>query len=197
MELQTIIFYGRSGSGKGTQAELLQKYIEKKDPKRQVLYLQTGAALRELAEQNTYTAKKIKKILEGGGLLPAFLAVWVWGNFFMNKYTGEEHLLLDGVTRRVDEAPVLDGALKFYGKDKNPAVVILNVSRETAVKYLMKRGRHDDNEDDINERLDWFEENVIPAIDFFRNNPDYNVHEIDGEKSIEEVHEQLIKSLGI
>lgn len=197
MELQTVIFYGRSGSGKGTQAELLQKYIEKKDPKRQVLYLQTGAELRELAKQNTYTAKKVRNILEEGGLLPAFLAVWVWSNFFMGKYTGEEHLLLDGVTRRVDEAPVLSDALKFYGKDKNPAVVILNVSRETAVKYLMKRGRYDDNEDDINERLDWFEENTIPAIDFFRNNPDYKIHEIDGEKSIEEVHEQLIKSLGI
>ena len=197
MELQTVIFYGRSGSGKGTQAELLQKYIEKNDPKRRVLYLQTGAMLRELAKQNTHTAKMVKKILEGGGLLPAFLPIWTWGTFLMEKYTGGEHLLLDGVTRRVDEAKVLDGALKFYSKDKNPAVVILNISRETAVKYLMKRGRYDDNEDDINERLDWFEENVIPAIDFFRNNPDYNIHEIDGEKSIEEVHEQLIKSLGI
>ncbi|MCH8049834.1 nucleoside monophosphate kinase [Patescibacteria group bacterium] len=197
MELQTVIFYGRSGSGKGTQAELLQKYIEKNDPKRRVLYLQTGAILRELAKQNTHTAKMVKKILEEGGLLPAFLSIWAWGTFFMDKYTGGEHLLLDGVTRRVDEVPVLDGALKFYGKDKNPDVVILNVSRETAVKYLMKRGRYDDNEDDINERLDWFEENVIPTLDFFKNNLNYNIHEIDGEKSIEEVHEQLIKSLGI
>ena len=197
MELQTVIFYGRSGSGKGTQAELLQKYIEKNDPKRRVLYLQTGAILRELAKQNTHTAKMVKKILEEGGLLPAFLSIWAWGTFFMDKYTGGEHLLLDGVTRRVDEAPVLDGALKFYGKDKNPDVVILNVSRETAIKYLMKRGRYDDNEDDINERLDWFEENVIPTLDFFKNNLNYNIHEIDGEKSIEEVHEQLIKSLGI
>ena len=197
MELQTVIFYGRSGSGKGTQAALLQKYIEKKDSKRQVLYLQTGDEMRALGKRGTYTAKSTKKIIYEGGLMPAFLPIWAWSNFFIEKCTGDDHIILDGVARRVEEAPVLFGALKFYGKGKKPTVIILNVSRETAIKFLMGRGRHDDNEDDINERLDWFEENVVPTINLFRNNPDYKIHEISGEQSIEEVHEQIIKSLGI
>jgi len=76
-------------------------------------------------------------------------------------------------------------------------VIIINVSRDWAIKLLLARGRHDDNEEDINSRLDWYETNVVPAINFFKEHTDYKILEVDGEATIEEVHKRIIESLGI
>ena len=73
---QTYIFFGRSGSGKGTQAELLIKYLQ--EQKREVLYIETGRVFREFMEQDSYSARLTREMLSGGGLLPVFLPVWIW-----------------------------------------------------------------------------------------------------------------------
>lgn len=196
MESQTVLFYGRSGSGKGTQAELLKKYIEKNDPDNPVLYLETGEGLRDLGDKDLHTAKIVKSVLDDGGLMPTFLPIWVWTDFLVANFTGGEHLILDGLARHEMEAPILKGALSFYGREK-PVVPIINVSRDWALKRLMERGRHDDNEEDISNRLDWYETNVVPAINFFKECTNYKILEVDGEGTVEEVHEQIVKGLGI
>jgi adenylate kinase family enzyme len=100
-------------------------------------------------------------------------------------------LILDGLSRRAYEAPVLDDALKFYKREK-PFVIIINVSDEWAKNHLLSRGRADDNKLDIDARLAWFKTNVEPTIDYFRNNDYYNVLEINGEQSIEDVHKEIL-----
>ena len=75
MNLQTIIFIGRSGCGKGTQRELLKKYIQKNDPGRQIFELETGARFREFVKEDSYSAKLTKQIIDNGGLLPSFLPI--------------------------------------------------------------------------------------------------------------------------
>jgi len=107
---------------------------------------------------------------------------------------GNEHLILDGTPRRLNEAEVLDSAIRFY-KRENPIVVSIEVSDEWATKLLKGRGRSDDNDEEIKKRLDWYHENVKQAMDYFRNNPDYNFIPINGERTIEEVHQDIIKTL--
>lgn len=195
MTPKTYIFYGSSGSGKGTQASLLKKYLEKGDRENETLYIETGLHLREFIKSDNYSSKLTKNLLENGKLLPEFLPIWIWTDFFVKNFkTGKEHLILDGLARRVDEAPVLDNALKFYGREK-PEVIILNVSHEWGVKRLLERGRHDDNKADIKRRIEWYDSNVVPTIQFFRNNSDYLVHEINGEQTIEQVHEEIVSKL--
>ena len=77
MQPQTFIFFGPSGSGKGTQARRLQDEIKKRDPDRNILYIETGQKFRELAENDSFTAQKMKNILETGNLAPVFLPIWV------------------------------------------------------------------------------------------------------------------------
>lgn len=196
MESQTILFYGRSGSGKGTQAELLKEYIEKNDPEKPVLYIETGSGLRALGDRDLHTAKIVKSIMEEGGLIPVFLAVLVWSNFLVENFTGREHLILDGLGRRKTEVPVLEEALSFYGRTKL-VIIIINVSQKSVIKRLLERGRSDDNEEDIKKRLDWYETNVVPAINFFKEHTNYKILEVDGEGTAEEIHEQILKGLGI
>lgn len=195
MTSQTYIFYGSSGSGKGTQASLLKEYLEKRDIENKTLYIETGLHLREFIKRNNYSSKLTKNLLENGKLLPEFLPIWIWTNFFVENFkTGKEHLILDGLARRMDEAPVLDKALKFYSRE-NPEVIILNVSREWSIERLLERGRHDDNKEHIERRIDWYDANVVPTIKFFRNNSDYIIHDIDGEQTIEKVHLDIIQKL--
>lgn len=191
MSPQTIIFIGRSGCGKGTQADLFQKYLEQTDPnKRPVYYLETGANFRKFIEGATYTSRLSKETYDQNRLQPAFLAIWTWADLLIRNITGEEHILIDGTPRTLPEAMTLDTALSFYGRRAN--VVYLKVSRETSKKHLVSRGRFDDADTVmIDRRLDWFDTTVLPAIEYLHGSAHHNFIEIDGEKSIAEVHEEI------
>ena len=196
MQPQTFIFFGPSGCGKGTQAALLQEELKKKDPERAIVYIETGKKFRELAEKDSFTAKMIKEVLSKGGLMPVFLPIWIWTEELMEKVTGNEHLFFDGVSRRLAEANVLDSALKFYGR-KNLTVISFEVSNEWAIKLMKGRGRADDTDEEMKSRLDWYKENTIPAIEYFKNDPDYKFISINGEQSIEEVHKEVMEKVGL
>jgi adenylate kinase len=187
------VFFGYSGSGKGTQVELLKKYLEENDD-RKVLTLSTGAVARDFQKEPTFTAKKVKEVLDVGGLFPAFIPIFLWTRFLNENFTGEEHILLDGLARRVTEAPILANAFAFYGLPHRH-IISINISREEAHKRLVARGRYDDNEEDIKTRLDWYDENVVPSINYFRGEKSVTVHDIDGGGSVEEVHKKIIFSI--
>ena len=58
-----------------------------------------------------------------------------------------------------------------------------------------KEGRPDDNEASINRRLDWFDRDVLPTVNHYRRDRDYDFIEINGEKTIEEVHSAIIANV--
>jgi adenylate kinase len=194
MQPQTFIFFGPSGCGKGTQAKLLMEELKKKDPERNTLYVETGKKFRELAEDNSFTAKEIKNILSKGGLMPVFLPIWIWAEYLMENITGNEHIFFDGVSRRLVEANVLDSALKFYER-KKPTIISFDVSDEWSIKLMKGRGRADDTDEEMKRRLAWYKENTMPAIEYFKNDPDYKFISVNGEQTIEEVHQEIMEKV--
>ncbi|NLE07350.1 MAG: nucleoside monophosphate kinase [Parcubacteria group bacterium] len=194
MQPHTFIFFGPSGCGKGTQAKLLQKELEKRDPGRNILYIETGEELRKFVTQDNLTAQETKKVIEGGGLLPEFIPIYIWTGIMINKIKGDEHIFMDGISRRLVEASVLDSAIQFYKREK-PFVILMEVSDEWASKLMKSRGRVDDTDEKIKTRLDWYKKNVVPAVEYFKNNPYYNFISINGEGSIEEVHQELMSKI--
>jgi len=196
MKPHTFILFGRAGSGKGTQAQNIINYLKKKDPDNNVIYIETGSKLREFADEVGQSAELTKKVMATGGLLPSFIPIWIWTNIFVRHMAGHEHLVLDGLSRRLYEAPVLDDALKFYNRE-NPIVISIEVSREWSRARLEARGRSDDNARDIEERLNWYDTNVLPTIEYFKTNPHYHFVSVNGEQSIEEVSKELLEKAGI
>ena len=192
----TLILYGCSGSGKGTQADLLIKYLKKEDPKRKTLYIQTGQRFRDFAKLDYYTSKRAEKIINTGQLMPAFLPIWIWTDFLIKNLEEDEHIIFDGLVRRANEAPIFDGAMKFYNREK-PRIIFLNVGEEWATKRLTERGREDDKIEEIRKRINWYHTDVVPTLNFFRNNSDYNFLDIKGEQTIEEVHKEILDKLNI
>ncbi len=192
----TFIIFGPSGSGKGTQAHLLIDLLKKIDSERKVMYIETGQRFREFADSGSYTATLVKGVMSTGALLPEFLPIWMWTEILVHDFAGNENIIFEGVSRREHEAPILDSAMRFY-KRENPYVISINVSKEWATQRLNARGRYDDTPADIIERLNWYDKNVVPAIDFFKNDPYYKILEINGEQSIEDVHKEIVQKLGI
>jgi adenylate kinase family enzyme len=194
MNPKTVIFFGRSGCGKGTQAQLLIKHLEKTYPSERVVYIETGAKLREFVKEVGLTQELTADIMSKGGLLPSFLPIWIWTNTFIRNLNNKEHLVLDGLSRRLYEAPILHDALKFYERQR-PIVIVINISDELSKKRLLARGRADDKTNDIDSRLAWYDTNVMPTINFFRENDYYKVVDIDGEQPLEKVSADIIAAI--
>jgi len=197
MNLKTFIFIGRSGCGKGTQVKFLMEHIEAKKEKEEIFYLQTGQYFRDFVKKEGYVNNLAKKIMDEGGRQPDFLAVWIWSNAFLENIKNKEHLIIDGTPRSLNEARTLDTAIKFFKREK-PFVVYIDVTREWSEERLLARGRADDLEiEDIRKRLDWFEDDVLPAVSFFRDNPDYNFIYVNGEQTIDEVGKEMMEKINI
>jgi adenylate kinase family enzyme len=192
----TVVFFGRSGAGKGTQADLLLKYLAEKYPEHKAIYVETGQRFRDFQKSANYTAGKIKEVLDAGRFLPPFLPIWTWTGFLIDNFTGKEHLVFDGVCRQPEEGPILDSALQFYGIEK-PVIILLDLHHEKARTRLIKRGRYDDKHEKIDERFKAFETGAMPSIRHFEKSPTCKFVTIDGDQTILEVFEDVKKALGI
>ncbi|MDQ3089990.1 MAG: nucleoside monophosphate kinase [bacterium] len=191
--LQTVILIGRSGCGKGTQGDLLRNWILGRDQdKNNILYVESGNNFRQFIRGENYSAKQALNIYEMDERQPDFLACCLWGQELINDLREDMHLMFDGAPRSLPESMLITSALDFF-KREEPRVVYINVSREWSEEKLLARGRSDDKTlAKINKRLDWFDKDVIPAIDFFRAKPKYKFLDINGEQSIEKVHQDII-----
>lgn len=194
MNPKTFIFFGPAGSGKGTQSEQLTKYFQSKDPGKKIVYIETGQKLREFIKAGGYTRDLIKDVMAKGGLLPAFVPIFIWTSTFIDELDSSSHIILDGLCRRVPEAPILDEAMQFYGRVK-PVIIILNVSDEECINRSLNRKRYDDKVEKIQERLNWYRKDVLSAVEYFRNNDYYKVVDINGEQSVEKVHADIVATM--
>ena len=187
-----IIFIGRSGSGKGTQAQLIKQYFDTKGLPN--LYLGTGNAFRDMMTKDDFTARKAKQIYEEGGRHPDFLAITLLGNIFRFEYQEHQNLLIDGAARSLTEAMHIMDILTFYNI-KNIKIIHLNVSHEWSVDKLTKRARSDDNDRIFAVKKEWYDHDVVPAIGFFKNNPAVDFCDINGEQGIDQIHQDIITCL--
>lgn len=190
MEKKFFIFIGRSGGGKGTQALLLKSYLESKGHT-DVTHITTGGSFRDFIEQDNHIARLAKDINDKGALQPEFLAVWIWSNIFITKLKGVETILLDGAPRRLFESEVLHSAIHFLGYAK-PTVIYLDVSESVSREHVKSRGRVDDSEEDMSNKMNWFETDILPILDAYRNDPRYHLLHVNGNQPIEDVHKEIV-----
>ncbi len=196
VELQTIFLLGPQGSGKGTQVQLLAQYLEKKDPAHPVYHFSVGELLREFGSEVGFTEERVRASLLRGEMQPGFVSSYLVARYFILHLKGEEHIIIDGYPRSLENLVNFDSAMDFYER-KTPTLVYLTIPDEEAVSRLMKRGRSDDTEEGIRKRLAWTKDQFAATIAHFTNNPKYRFHEVDGLGTIEEVHQRVLSTLGI
>lgn len=194
MNQLTAIFLGPQGSGKGTQVTLLKEYLSKND-NRPLVYFTAGTGLRAFAAAEGYTHERVRPLIAGGKLMPTFITTSLFSSRLIGSMHGNEHLILDGFPRTTDQIPDLDTALHFY--ERQPTVIYISLSDEVARQRLKMRGREDDTDEGIQERLRWSHDEAVAVNEWFKKNPYYNFVEIDGARSIEEIHKDILKELNI
>jgi len=193
----TVIFVGPQGSGKGTQIERLRQLLTKRDPMRRVVDIQTGRRFRALAaKMETFAERKVATTLDTGILQPDFLTHILWGEAMLDQLDPLAHLLIDGFPRTVVQAHVLEDALKFF---ERPMVSVINLETpEVIVRARMHdRARADDTDESIENRLRWYREDTLPVLAYYRERPQTVVHDIDGQQSVDAVHQAIIEALGV
>lgn len=192
--LHTIIIIGRSGCGKGTQVELLKKYFSNID-NTPIFQVESGARFREFINGSSYSSELSHEIYKESTLQPLFLSIWMWSDLLINQMKGNEHLIIDGIPRRPDEIAALESALEFYHRPM-PFVIHLDISREEAVRRLKSRGRSDDKDmAEIDRRMNWYESDVEPTINRFATSPKYHYVHVNGERTPEEIHADIVAAL--
>ncbi|MDE2188272.1 MAG: nucleoside monophosphate kinase [Patescibacteria group bacterium] len=198
MTLQSFIFIGRYGAGKGTQAKLLLEVLAKKDPAHGTVYVETGAEFRKFGQEKSFTAQLTKKCIDQGLLMPEYMCVYVWNRCLVDKYTGNEHIVFDGTPRKLLEAQALESLFPFYNLPK-PYIIYLDVHHEESIQRLKIRnqGRADDTAEAIERRKAAYEADVVPTIEWYRKNSNVIFLDIDGVRPIDEIHQDIVKRVGL
>jgi adenylate kinase family enzyme len=191
----TVAFFGISGSGKGTQCDLLETYLREKDAGRAVVRPEMGSLLRDFMQSGTSLATYTGDIVNSGGLVPSFIPIHLLTGVLNRSFDGTQHLILDGTCRRPDQSRAVDDMMRLWKRPDLQAIV-LKLSKGTAKKRLIARGRVDDATDEaLNNRFAWYEEHVVPSIEELRT-LGWAIHEIDGEADIETVFKNIVAALG-
>lgn len=173
-----IVLIGIQGSGKSTQGNMLSGRYG-------IPYLSTGHIFRELAKGKTKTGRYIKETMSAGYLIPDEKTLEIVGHYLKRKEYNNGYVL-DGFPRTVVQAEAF--------KEEIDKVVYLRVSDEEALRRLTSQGDRPDNTSDaIQKRIEQFHELTEPVIHYYGEKG--LLAEVDGEKSIEEVHENIMKNL--
>jgi len=190
--MKIILFLGRSGCGKGTQAKLLIKKLNYE-------YIGSGEILRERSEIDDFTGNKLNKTLEKGILTPIGIVFtqWIYKLDHLKNKRREaipDGIVIDGSPRRILETYLLEEIFEWYNWE-DVKFVLLDISREESAKRLRERGgrKDDNNEEAINNRLNFYEKEILPIIEYLKNKN--KLIAINGERNIEEINKDILKSI--
>nr|WP_314382965.1 adenylate kinase [uncultured Cardiobacterium sp.] len=175
-----IILLGAPGSGKGTQAAFL---IEK----RGLTHLSTGDMLRAEIAAGSDLGKQAKAIMENGQLVSDEIVIAM-----IAARLSDKGALFDGFPRTIAQAEALDKLLAGRGSQID-RVIELQVDNEEIVKRMLARGRSDDNEETIRNRLAVFEAQTKPLIAYYAAQG--KLRSIDGSGELDVIRARIEAAL--
>tara|TARA_Y100001968_G_C19027358_1_gene558147 strand:- start:15 stop:563 length:549 start_codon:yes stop_codon:yes gene_type:complete len=178
-----LLFLGPPGAGKGTQAKLYCKKFG-------LEHLSTGDLLRDEVASGSELGLKAAEIMNKGGLVNDELVLSIVVGRLIKTKNG---WLLDGFPRNIQQADSLKMLLE---KIEQPleAVISIKVADDFLIKRLLARGRVDDNEQVIINRLKIYREKTAPLIDLYKKQG--ILKGIDGNAEIDVVFSCIEKALG-
>lgn len=192
---ETYLFIGKSGCGKGTQADLLLRDFREKYQK-PIFYLETGQRFRDFAKKEGYANDLVKIVMDEGGLMPEFMAVHMWAGAISDGLKKDDNFVIDGTPRKFNEVRILESALDFFDFDRIN-IIYINVSDRWSIDRMKERGRADDTDYSIEKRLEWFQHEVAPIVEHYKKSDKYNFLDINGEQVVIDVHNEINEKLGL
>lgn len=211
-----IILLGPPGAGKGTQAKAISKEYS-------IPHISTGDIFRYNISNGTPLGVEAKKYIDKGHLVPDNLTIDLIKDR-LNNDDCKNGFLLDGFPRTVNQAEALEDLLKGMQKKLNTALLIdvpksfiidrmtgrrvcINCGASYHVRYNPTKAegkcdvcgsdviqRADDNESTVSERLEVYDAQTQPLINFYKEKNLLSV--VDGTQTIEDVFKDIVNILG-
>ncbi len=176
-----LVILGRQGSGKGTQSLRVADAYG-------CVHVSTGDVLRAAVSEGTELGLKAAAVMESGGLVSDEIMNGIVAERLAKPDIGERGVLLDGFPRTADQADALERILADLGHSLSLAIN-LDVPVDEVTDRMMARGRSDDTEEGIRRRLQLYEEQTAPLLDWFEERD--LLATIDGLGSEDVVFERL------
>jgi adenylate kinase len=156
-----LLFLGPPGAGKGTQAQKLAG-------EHGLLHLSTGDLLRAEVSAGTALGQEAEAVMARGELVSdALVLAIVRGRLEQQQTAGGGGWLLDGFPRNVSQADALAALLEELNQQIE-LVVLMELDDAVLIQRLLGRGRADDNETVIRNRLQVYRDQTAPLIRYYR-----------------------------
>lgn len=178
-----VVLLGPPGAGKGTQAEKLAEKLE-------IPHISTGELFRSNIQQGTKLGVEAKRYLDAGDLVPSTLTNELVDDR-LDHPDAANGFILDGYPRSVEQAKALHEMLERRGTDID-AVVEFRVSEDELLTRLTGRGRADDTEEVIRNRMKVYRDETAPLLDYYRD----ELKTVDAVGTLDEVFARALQALG-
>lgn len=209
-----IVLLGGPGAGKGTQAQILQRDFGYRQ-------VSTGDLLRDHRSRGTELGKAAEGFMQRGELVPDELII----KMVEGELSGDAAVLFDGFPRTVAQAEALDALLQSRGRGLPHAIyfaierALLEerllgrwTNPRTGRVYHEKFNppkvaaiddedggplvqRDDDKPETIKRRLDVFEAQTMPLVDYYRGSD--RLVRINADRPVDDVTHSLIHAIGV
>lgn len=183
-----LVLLGAPGSGKGTQAAKLKEHL-------QVPHISTGDLLRAEVAAGSPLGLQAKEVMARGELVSDDILLGMLKDRFSREDT-RSGFILDGYPRNLVQAAALDELLGSLGQ-KFDAAVQLTVDNDMIVERLAGRakaeGRADDNPESVRKRLEVYDQQTAPVIEFYRQHGQLTI--VDGVGGLDEVFTRIIEAI--
>ena len=176
-----MVILGRQGSGKGTQSLRIAEAYG-------CVHVSTGDMLRAAVAEGTELGRKAQAVMEAGDLVSDDIMNGIVAERLAKDDIVAGGVLLDGFPRTADQADALERILTDLGQSLTIAVD-LDVPVEIVTERMLSRRRDDDTPEAITRRLELYEEQTAPLLEWFRSH-DLLVT-VDGVGSEDEVFARL------
>ena len=206
-----IVLLGAPGAGKGTQAQKLVAEFG-------FAHISTGDLLRAAIKEGSRLGKKAKGYMDEGKLVPDDLVIDLVKER-LEADDAQKGFILDGFPRNTAQAVTLDSELGAMGRTLDaallvsvePAVIVERLSSRRTCRscgYTAPAGvdtcprcggemyqRDDDKPETIQHRLDVYESQTAPLVEYYRGHS--ILKEVDGDRPVDEVYADVKVLLGL
>ena len=191
MKYQTVLFFGAPGSGKGTQGKILGQVPG-------YYHCACGDVFRGL-DLRSKVGKMFLEYSSRGELVPDEFTVQLWKEAIDGLVTTRrldperETLVLDGIPRNIHQATMMADLIEV-----RKLFHLICPDRDKLVERLKRRALRDNRLDDANEdvirhRLELYEDESRPVLEYYGNGCTVTV---DATQMPLQVLTEILKALG-
>ncbi len=179
-----LVILGPPGAGKGTQAEMISESLG-------IPHVSTGDLFRANISEGTSIGLEAKRYLDAGDLVPSQITVDMV-KARVQEPDATNGFILDGFPRSTEQADALTEILSESGTSLD-AVLSFVVDEDVVVERMLARGRADDTEDVIRNRMQVYVKETSPLLDYYGD----QVTVIDAVGDVGEVHQRVLRALNV